>query len=191
MGMAGLRTKLKDMQRERKKKRHSWRLGRKIMSSFSHLKGEFKWQRKPGCWSLAWGDLLINTLSVCLKERHTLFYYLSQRARQKASQEAGADVNFSGGENEEVRFFSSKLLKTKHWFWGWRDLKAHSWLGLWRTNRWDTDSSEVLGRVRDILVLPYEHARGFSNFSGMLLVTGEAVEGQEALSICEALLLQK
>lgn len=82
------------------------------MSSFPHLKGEFKWQRKPGCWSLAGGDLLINTLSVCPKERHTLSYYLHQRARQKASQEAGADVNFSGGENEDVRFFSSKPLKS-------------------------------------------------------------------------------
>lgn len=162
------------------------------MSSFSHLKKEFKWQRrKPGCWSLAGGDLLINTLSVCPKERHALSYYLSQHVRQKASQEAGADVNFSGGENEEVRFFSSKPLKTKHWFSGWRNLKAHSWLGLWWTNCWGTDSSEVLGRVRDILALPYEHARGFGSFSGMLLVTGDAVEGQEALSLCEALLLQK
>lgn len=42
------------------------------MSSFSHLKGEYKWERrKPGCWSLAGGDLLINTFSVCPKERHT------------------------------------------------------------------------------------------------------------------------
>lgn len=178
--------------KERGKKRHSWRWRRKIMSSVSHLKGDYKWQRrKPGSWSLAGGDLLINTLSVCPKERHTLSCYLCQCARWKPSQEAGADVNFSGGENEEVRFLSSKPLKTKHWFWGWRDLKAHCWLGLWWTNRWSTDSSQVLGRVRDILALPYEHARGFCSFSGMLLVTGDAVEGQEALSPCEALLSQE
>lgn len=143
------------------------------MSAFSHLKGEFKWQRKkPGSWSLAGGDLLINTLSGRPKGRHTLSYYLCQCARWKPSQESGADVNFSGGENEEVRFFSSKPLKTKQWFWGWRDLKSHSWLGLWWTNRWSTDSSAVLGRVRDILDLPYEHARGFGIFSGMLLSDG-------------------
>lgn len=75
---------------------------RKIMSSFLNTKEECKWQRrKPGCCSLAGGNLLIDKEECARKKDIKEENYSLLFSQWETSKEA-RDVNFPGEEDYGV-----------------------------------------------------------------------------------------